>query len=226
MLLQDIGRLRRRASGPPTCPRRRGTMPSGPSSTGSPRPCRAPMQQPRADCCAPRSPRRSEHGRCTWSCRPARRAFARTAAFLNGTAAHTAEFDDIHRDSAPSIRAAPRSPPRSPAAQATGCDGETFLRGRRCRLRGLDPHRAGDDAGALQVLARHGDDLDLRRLGRLRAHPRPATATRARMRWRRRSTMAAGLQQAFRSDAMSKPIHAGHAAEAGRDERHGGGRRA
>ena len=28
-------------------------------------------------------------------------------------------------------------------------------------------------------------------------------------------TMAAGLQQAFRSDAMSKPLHAGHAAEAG-----------
>ena len=27
--------------------------------------------------------------------------------------------------------------------------------------------------------------------------------------------MAAGLQQAFRSDAMSKPLHAGHAAEAG-----------
>src|SRR5215831_9482685 len=29
------------------------------------------------------------------------------------------------------------------------------------------------------------------------------------------ATMAAGLQQAFRSDAMSKPLHAGHAAEAG-----------
>ena len=29
------------------------------------------------------------------------------------------------------------------------------------------------------------------------------------------ATFAAGLQQAFRSDAMSKPLHAGHAAEAG-----------
>ncbi len=29
-----------------------------------------------------------------------------------------------------------------------------------------------------------------------------------------RGTMAAALQQAFRSDSMSKPIHAGHAAEA------------
>jgi 2-methylcitrate dehydratase PrpD len=29
------------------------------------------------------------------------------------------------------------------------------------------------------------------------------------------ATMAAGLQQAFRSDAMSKPLHAGHAAQSG-----------
>jgi 2-methylcitrate dehydratase PrpD len=29
------------------------------------------------------------------------------------------------------------------------------------------------------------------------------------------TTMAAGLQQAFRSDAMTKPLHSGHAAEAG-----------
>src|SRR5690606_32142818 len=29
------------------------------------------------------------------------------------------------------------------------------------------------------------------------------------------TTMAAGLQQAFRSDGMTKPLHAGHAAQSG-----------
>ena len=41
------------------------------------------------------------------------------------------------------------------------------------RLRGVDAHRPCDDPRALQVLARDRDDLDLRRVGRRGADPRP-----------------------------------------------------
>ena len=141
------------------------------------------------------------------------RAFTRTAAFLNGTAAHTAEFDDIHRDSAVHPGCATIAAALA-CAQATGCDGETFLRGvvagfevsTRIGLAMTREHYRfwhatatistfGASAASALILGCDGDES---------AH---ALATAA--------TMAAGLQQAFRSDGMSKPIHAGHAAEAG-----------
>ena len=140
-------------------------------------------------------------------------ALTRTAAFLNGTAAHTAEFDDIHRDSAVHPGCATIAAALA-CAQTTGCDGETFLRGviagfevsTRIGLAMTREHYKfwhatatistfGASAAAALILGLDEDET---------AH---ALATAA--------TMAAGLQQAFRSDAMSKPIHAGHAAEAG-----------
>lgn len=141
------------------------------------------------------------------------RASARVAAFINGTASHTAEFDDIYRDAllhpAPPIISAALA-----TAQAVGADGRQFMRavlaGYEVATRigvAVSPahynfwHPTGTvgsfgAAAAASVLL----DLDSRRT----AH---ALATVG--------TFAAALQQAFRSEAMSKPVHAGRAAEAG-----------
>ena len=141
------------------------------------------------------------------------RAPVRTAALINGTASHTVEFDDIFRDAiyhpgCPTIAAA------LAAAQAHGADGEALLRavivGYEVSTRigvAVQPshyrfwHTTGT-IGTFGAAAAVGTVLGLD-AGRM-AH---ALATAA--------TMAAALQQAFRSDAMSKPLHAGHAAEAG-----------
>ena len=85
---------------------------------------------------------------------------------------------------------------------------------RRARLRGIDPHRRGNGPAALQVLAqhRHGGHLRCCRSGR-----QPAASGRGAFAHAlaTAATFAAGLQQAFRMDSMSKPLHAGRAAEAG-----------
>jgi 2-methylcitrate dehydratase PrpD len=142
-----------------------------------------------------------------------RPASARAAALINGTAAHTAEFDDIFRDGiyhpgAPTIAAA------LALAQSLSLGGDDFL---RAVVAGYEistrigaamgrPHYEywhntgtigcfGAAAACAEILA-----LDAKRF----AH---ALATVA--------TFSAGLQQAFRMDSMSKPLHAGRAAEAG-----------
>ncbi|MQA95733.1 MAG: MmgE/PrpD family protein [Streptosporangiales bacterium] len=138
---------------------------------------------------------------------------ARVAALINGTASHTAEIDDIYRDGlyhpgSPTVAAA------LAAAELRGVSGPALLRGVAVGFEVGDRIAAavqpahytywhttgtvgtiGAAAAAAEVLG-----LDAQRF----AH---ALATSV--------TMAAGLQQAFRSDAMSKPLHAGHAAEAG-----------
>jgi len=142
-----------------------------------------------------------------------RKATARTAALINASAAHTMEVDDIYRDAiyhpgAPTIAAA------LAAAQECGASGEAFLRGvivgyeistRIGAAMGRAHYRYWHNTGtigsfgaAAAAAAIYG--LDAKRY----AH---ALATVA--------TFAAGLQQAFRMDSMSKPLHAGHAAEAG-----------
>jgi 2-methylcitrate dehydratase PrpD len=142
-----------------------------------------------------------------------RRVGYRTAALVNGTAAHTAELDDIYRDGlyhpgAPTIAAA------LALAERDGCSGAQFLRavtagyevGGRVAA-AVNPahyrfwHTTGT-IGAIGAAAAAGEILALS-AGQL-AH---AIATSV--------TMAAGLQQAFRSEAMSKPLHSGHAAAAG-----------
>ncbi len=142
-----------------------------------------------------------------------RRATARTAALINATAAHTMEVDDIYRDAiyhpgAPTIAAA------LAVAQESGANGEAFLRGviigyeistRIGAAMGRAHYRYWHNTGtigsfgaAAAAAAIYGLDA------KCFAH---ALATVA--------TFAAGLQQAFRMDSMSKPLHAGHAAEAG-----------
>jgi 2-methylcitrate dehydratase PrpD len=141
------------------------------------------------------------------------RTSARTAALINATASHTAELDDIFRDGvyhpgSPTVAAA------LAAAERVGASGPDLLRavavgyeiGDRISAAMQPAHYTywhttgtvgtiGAAAAGAEILGLDVDQF---------AHAL-ATAT----------TMAAGLQQAFRSDAMSKPLHAGHAAEAG-----------
>ena len=140
-----------------------------------------------------------------------RRVPVRHAALINGTASHTVEFDDIYRyavyhPGCPTIAAA------LAAAQARGTDMDTLLRALAagyevsCRI-GLAVQPSHYDfwhttgtvgtfgaAASVAVLL----DSDATRI----AH---AIATAA--------TMASGLQQAFRGEGMSKPLHPGPAAK-------------
>jgi 2-methylcitrate dehydratase PrpD len=138
-----------------------------------------------------------------------RKATARAAALINATAAHTAELDDIFRDGiyhpgAPTIA----------AARALAFDSSRFLRAvitgyeistRIGAAMGRAHYKYWHNTGTIgcfgaAAAAAEALGLDARRF----AH---ALATAA--------TFSAGLQQAFRMDSMSKPLHAGHAAEAG-----------
>ena len=137
----------------------------------------------------------------------------RTAALINGTASHTAELDDIYRDGlyhpgSPTVAAA------LAAAEMVGSGGERLLRGIAIGYEvgsrvatAIQPahykywHTTGT-VGTIGAAAAAAEVLGLDENQFVHA---VATAT----------TMAAGLQQAFRSDTMSKPLHAGHAAEQG-----------
>ncbi|MDZ7863682.1 MmgE/PrpD family protein [Acidovorax sp.] len=142
-----------------------------------------------------------------------RASTARTAALINGTAAHAAEVDDSFRDAmyhpgAATIAAA------LAAGQDLGVSGLEFLRGvvlgyevsTRIGVVMGRPHyqfwHSTGTVGSFGAAAAVGGLLRLD--GPVFAH---ALATAA--------TFAAGLQQAFRMDSMSKPLHAGRAAEAG-----------
>src|SRR5438309_1728654 len=133
----------------------------------------------------------------------------RTVALINGSAAHTVEVDDIYRDGiyhpgAPTIA----------AAHALGFERPNFLRSvivgyeistRIGALMGRAHYKYWHNTGTIgcfgaAAASSENLQLDAKRF----AH---ALATVA--------TFAAGLQQAFRMDSMSKPLHAGRAAEAG-----------
>ena len=142
-----------------------------------------------------------------------RPAGVRAAALVNGAAAHTAEVDDIYREGiyhpgAPTIAAA------LAAAQAKGASGVRFLRAvivgyevstRIAGAMGRAHYRYWHNTGTIGCFGAASAAAEVLGLDRVRfAH---ALATVA--------TFAAGLQQAFRSDSMSKPMHAARAAEAG-----------
>jgi len=142
-----------------------------------------------------------------------RQATVRAAALINGSAAHTVEVDDIVRDGiyhpgAPTIAAA------LALAQARGASGEAFLRAvivgyeistRIAAAMGRAHYKYWHNTGTIGCFGACAAAAELLRLDRMRfAH---ALATVA--------TFSAGLQQAFRMDSMSKPLHAGRAAEAG-----------
>lgn len=141
------------------------------------------------------------------------RATPQTAALINGTASHTVEFDDIFRDGlyhpgTPTISAA------LAAAELAGADGKRLIAGvvagyevsNRIAMavnpRHYDYWHTTATVGCFGAAAAASVVLELN--AEQTAH---ALATVA--------TMAAGLQQAFRADAMSKPLHSGRAAEAG-----------
>ncbi|MCW5591513.1 MAG: MmgE/PrpD family protein [Burkholderiales bacterium] len=142
-----------------------------------------------------------------------RRATVRAAALVNGTAAHAIEFDDIFRDAiyhpgAPTIAAA------LAVAQDRGASGEEFLRavvaGYEISTRigaalGRTHYRYWHTTGTVGSFGAAAAAGFLLGLG-----PAPFAHSLATV-----ATFAAGLQQAFRMDSMSKPLHSGRAAEAG-----------
>lgn len=140
-------------------------------------------------------------------------ATARTAALINGTASHTIEFDDIFREGlyhpgSPVIAAA------LAAAQQVGASGETLLRGV------ISGYEISNRIAAAMVPAHYDWWHTTATVGFFGAAAASATILaldeeQAAHAQGTVGTMAAGLQQAFRADAMSKPIHAGRAAEGG-----------
>ena len=141
------------------------------------------------------------------------RTDARTAALINGAASHTVEVDDIYRDGlyhpgSPVIAAA------AALAEEKGSDGAALIRAivagyevSNRIAKAVNPahykywHTTAT-VGFFGATAAAGSLLGL-------------DAARTAHALTTSVTFAAGLQQAFRSDAMSKPLHAGRAAEGG-----------
>lgn len=137
----------------------------------------------------------------------------RTAALINGVASHTLEVDDIYREGAyhpgcPTIAAA------LAVADARDASGTVLLEGvikgyevgtRIAEAVQPEHYKYWHTTGTVGTIgAAVASSYCLGLDERATSHA-IANAT----------TMGAGLQQAFRSDAMSKPLHAGHAASAG-----------
>jgi len=142
-----------------------------------------------------------------------RRAGVRAAALINGAAAHSVEVDDIFRDGiyhpgAPTVAAA------LALGQSRGASGEAFLRAvvvgyeistRIAAVMGRAHYKYWHNTGTLGCFGACAAAAELIGLdGNRFAHALSTVAT-----------FSAGLQQAFRMDSMSKPLHAGRAAEAG-----------
>ncbi len=130
---------------------------------------------------------------------------ARLTALINGTAAHTVEVDDIFRDGiyhpgAPTIAAA-RALSEKLRPVVVGYEISTRIGAAMGKAHYKHWHNTGT-IGCFGAAAAAAEALELNK--EQFAHAL-ATVT----------TFAAGLQQAFRMDSMSKPLHAGRAAEAG-----------
>jgi len=129
----------------------------------------------------------------------------RLKALIEGTAAHTVEVDDIFRDGiyhpgAPTIAAA-RALTEELRPIVVGYEISTRIGAAMGKAHYKHWHNTGT-IGCFGAAAAAAEALHLNK-GQF-AHAL-ATVT----------TFAAGLQQAFRMDSMSKPLHAGRAAEAG-----------
>ncbi len=142
-----------------------------------------------------------------------RKATMRAAALINGAAAHTTEVDDIYRDGI-YHPGAPTIPAALALAQARGASGEQFLRAvivgyeistRIGAAMGRAHYRYWHNTGTIGCFGACAAAAELLQLDALRFAHALATVT----------TFSAGLQQSFRMDSMSKPLHAGRAAEAG-----------
>jgi len=133
----------------------------------------------------------------------------RTVALINGAAAHTMEVDDIYRDGIYDPGA-----PTIAAAHALGFGKENFLRAvvvgyeistRIAAAMGRAHYKYWHNTGTIGCFGACAAAAEVLALRRNPFAHALATVT----------TFAAGLQQAFRLDSMSKPLHAGRAAEAG-----------
>jgi 2-methylcitrate dehydratase PrpD len=142
-----------------------------------------------------------------------RRATARAAALINATASHIVELDDIFRDAifhpgAPIISAA------LAVGQTQGVAGARFLRGvivgyeisTRIGVAVNPSHyKYWHTTGTVGCIGAAAAAAVIYGCSESQIAHALATST----------TFASGLQQAFRSSTMSKPLHAGHAADIG-----------
>ena len=140
-----------------------------------------------------------------------KKVFARAAAFMNGTISHIAEFDDIFRDGAyhpacPTISAAMalaesrnNSVEDLLAAIIIGYEVSTRI----SKVIQPSHYQYFHTTGTVGVFGAAAACAYLLRLNASQACDAMATA----------GTFASGLQQAFRSDSMTKPMHPGHEAE-------------
>lgn len=141
------------------------------------------------------------------------KASPRTAAFLNGSISHIAEFDDIYRNGAYH----PASPTISAAwacASQEKLPMQKLLQGivagyevstRIAEVIQPSHYQFYHTTGTVGVFGATAACCALLGLNAQQTMHALATA----------GTFASGLQQAFRSDSMTKPLHAGHAAEVG-----------
>lgn len=142
-----------------------------------------------------------------------RRATVKAAALIQGTASHAAEVDDIFKHAiyhpgAPTISAA------LAVAQQQGASGEQLLRAvivgyevstRIGQVLGRAHYQHWHNTGTVGTFGAAAAAAYLLRLDATQFTHALCTA----------ATFAAGLQQAFQMDSMSKPLHSGRAAEAG-----------
>jgi 2-methylcitrate dehydratase PrpD len=142
-----------------------------------------------------------------------KKVFARAAAFMNGTISHIAEFDDIFRDGAyhpacPTISAA------MALAESRNDSVKDLLAAiiiayevstRISKVIQPSHYQYFHTTGTVGVFGAAAACAHLLRLNAAQACDAMAIA----------GTFASGLQQAFRSDSMTKPMHPGHAAEVG-----------
>jgi 2-methylcitrate dehydratase PrpD len=142
-----------------------------------------------------------------------RRATARAAAFINGAASHTIEFDDIYRDAIyhPGVVTVPAA---LALAQSRGLSGAALLRAI------VAGYEVGTRIGVAVNPAHYEFWHTTGTVGCFGAAAAAASALgldagRTAHAIANAGTMAAGLQQAFRADCMGKPLHAGHGAEVG-----------
>lgn len=140
-------------------------------------------------------------------------ATVRTAALLNGAAAHAAELDDSFRDAMYHPGAATVAAALA-ACQETRSTGAEFLHSvvagyevstRIGMVMGRAHYRYWHSTGTIGTFGAAAAAAAAYRLDADSFAHALATA----------ATFAAGLQQAFRMDSMSKPLHPGRAAEAG-----------
>lgn len=142
-----------------------------------------------------------------------RQASVKAAALIHGTASHAAEVDDIFKHAiyhpgAPTISAA------LAVAQQQQASGEEFLRAvivgyevstRIGQILGRAHYQHWHNTGTVGTFGAAAAAAYLLRLDAAQFTHALCTA----------ATFAAGLQQAFQMDSMSKPLHSGRAAEAG-----------